>query len=77
MYIHTYVSVHIFIIIIFPPNLQSVTATINTTSSHLNEPGIPEVETTEKNKAISQQRKQKTNVLYSSSQEARAAQAKL
>lgn len=59
MYVHTYMCVYIIIIIIFPQNIQSVTATMSTTSSHFNEPGIPEVETTEKNKAISQQRKQK------------------
>lgn len=61
----------------FPLNLQSVTGTVNTTFSDLNESGIPEVETTEKNKAISRQRTQKTNVLYSASQEATAVQAKL
>lgn len=61
--IYTYICVYIFLIIIFPLDLQSVTETISMTSSHLSMSGISEVETTKKNKNISQQRKQKPNML--------------
>lgn len=76
---YTYLHICTFLIF-FLQNLLFVTLTINKTSNHLNEPRshrgfFSVVGSTEENKALSQQRKQKTKVLYSASQEAGPAQA--